>query len=40
MRKLLYAFLCGVMIIPNANAIDLSLQDTVDKIVAKGRCKY
>ena len=35
MRKLLYAFLCGVMIIPNANAIDLSLQDTVDKIVAE-----
>lgn len=35
MRKLLYSLLCAIMVVPNANALDLSLQDAVDKIVAE-----
>lgn len=35
MRKLLYGFLCGILIVSNAFALDLSLSDTVDKIVAE-----
>lgn len=35
MRKLLYVFLCGILVVSNANAMDLSLQDAIDKIVAE-----
>lgn len=35
MRKLLYGFLCGILIVSNAFALDLSLSDAVDKIVAE-----
>ena len=35
MRKLLLCVLCGLMCIPNALAMDLSLKDAVDKIVAE-----
>lgn len=35
MRKILFCILSGLMIIPNAFAMDLSLQDAVDKIVAE-----
>jgi outer membrane protein TolC len=35
MRKLFCAFLCALMVVPNAFGIELSLKDTVDKIVAE-----
>ena len=35
MRKLLLCVLCGLMCVPNALAMDLSLKDAVDKIVAE-----
>ncbi len=35
MRKLFCAFLCALMVIPNAFGIELSLKDAVDKIVAE-----
>ena len=35
MRKLLYMLFCALMVIPNAFALDLSLNEAVDKIVAE-----
>lgn len=35
MRKFLFCFLCAMMVLPNANAIELSLQDAVEKIVSE-----
>lgn len=35
MRKFLFYILCGLMIIPNAFSMELSLQDAIDKIVAE-----
>lgn len=35
MRKFLFSFLCALMVLPNANAMDLSLNDAIDKIVAE-----
>lgn len=35
MRKLMFCILCGLMVVPNAMALDLSLADAVEKIVAE-----
>ena len=35
MRKLFYMFVCALMVIPNAFAMDLSLNEAIDKIVAE-----
>lgn len=35
MRKFLFCLLCGLFVIPNAMAMDLSLTDAIDKIVAE-----
>ena len=35
MRKFLFCLLCGLFVIPNAMALDLSLTDAIDKIVAE-----
>ena len=35
MRKLFYMFVCTLMVIPNAFALDLSFDEAVDKIVAE-----
>ena len=35
MRKFLFVILCALMFLPNANAMDLSLSEAIDKIVAE-----
>ena len=35
MRKLLFCILCGLIVIPNAMALDLSLDEAIEKIVAE-----
>ena len=35
MRKFLFCILCALMVVPNANALDLSLQDVIEKVVAE-----
>ena len=35
MRKFLFLILCGFLVVPNAFAMDLSLNDAIDKIVAE-----